>query len=486
MSEKILTLSQDALTSGRARGKHDLRGGVWDTAQGMNPGINDDTYRGLVAMTASPTNLTGSVVEDTPIAYCIDRRNSTNNLYIMGDAGHFYNVDVNLTVTDLRDGANVIPSTTSNGMFLFQPRAATVSTLFYMRNSRIGSWDISGTYPTGWNDTLVTITDSKIHPVHRLFDTVYWGNKSTIGKTYDDGSATPAHDTNVLDFDGREVVTALGDDGRYLIAATAQVTQDSYNTFHSVRLVWWATNSANGSSWEWETLLPNETAVTKIIGTPLGVLAYTERACYQIAIGVRPKLVYTFDSDESVLFDPLNYSFSDSAQPFSDGAIVGKKGTVFARPFPNAESPAIYNPIHGHTGNISLVVPDFKKDTLFFGTDSDRLYSINLAGAGADSNETWTTRFFDLGAEYHLDRIDVSMPNAIGGSDAMSISVLGNGTSRALHTVNEANNAENEYYLRMHFADKGTLLTDRVRFSFQLTGGLPSFSRIVLYGTKAE
>ncbi len=77
----------------------------------------------------------------------------------------------------------------------------------------------------------------------------------------DDGTATIVHTPQALSLEGQETVTALGDDGRYLVAGVSRAILDSYNGLNSVRLVFW---DGNKPSWDWEIVIPNETSIRGI------------------------------------------------------------------------------------------------------------------------------------------------------------------------------------------------------------------------------
>lgn len=472
---KILELTPKVLRSGRARSQFDDDGGIWDDATGINPYLDNASYRGVIAITAAPTDITGSTVVDIPFAYAKDERGSTNFMYILGGSGHFYSVNVNKAVTDLRSGTPI--TSPSNGMFIFQSRhASAAATMFYLRESHIGTWDLSGTYATGWNDTAQAITSCAHHPTHKLFDTQFFGNKNALGRVYDDGTATPAYDTNALDFDKQETITALGDDGRYLIIATGRLVNDSYNTKHGVRIAWYL----NGDSWEWETFIPNESAVRAIRRTPSGVYAICKNATYRIAYGLEPEPIATHPSDEAIPFDSLNYGHVQAAAVLGDGVIFGAKGTAIAEPEPRANR-IVYSPLQGHTGDISLLVPDFISGTMFVGTRSSKLYWYDLTAAGTSASQK-TTRYIDLGGYYHIGRIDVTLPNGIGASDSMAFEIIGTDGSATARTITQAN-----------FGDKGfvsiylpaQVTTAKVKIGVTMSAGTPSFSALALYGEKA-
>lgn len=108
-----------------------------------------------------------------------------------------------------------------------------------------------------------------------------------------------------------------------------------------------------------------------------------------------------------------------------------------------------------------------------------------MTGAGASASETLTTRFFDLGVEFHLERIDLALPNGLGSSDSITLNMTSVQGETRTFTITEANFPDAEHYISLFCSEQGQLTTDRVRFSFQLTAGTPSFSKLILYGTRA-
>ena len=245
--KKIIEFDNQTLRTGRSRGKF-MPGGLWDSAIGLNPYLESDLYRGVVALSPDPTDKTGSVVVDIPTAYCKDERGSTYDLYILGGSGHFYRVSAAEAVSDLRSGTPI--NSPANGVVILQPRAASAPTLLFARQSRIGSWDLVGTYATGWNDTAYDPGTTTAHrPMHRFLDRAYYGNKQYVGMFSDDGTATIAHDAQALDIEGTETVTAISDDGRYLVVGASHVVTESYGGLPRSRLLFWNTSA---SSWDWE------------------------------------------------------------------------------------------------------------------------------------------------------------------------------------------------------------------------------------------
>jgi hypothetical protein len=476
---KILDLTNEALRTGRNRGPM-MEGGAWESAIGLNPYLESDTYRGLMAITPAPTDKTGSVVVDIPSAYVKDERGSTYDLCMLGSAGHFYSVTAAEVVTDLRSGTPI--DSPANGMMIFQPKAASSPTLLFGRTTRIGTWDLSGSYPTGWNDVAYNPGETTLHrPMHRFLDRVFYGNKYKIGQFADDGTATIEHTANVLDMEKQETVTALSDDGRYLVIATARIISDSYDGLNRVRILFWGTNT---SSWDWETTIPNETSIRGMKRVGDVVYAVGKRGLYALAFGAEAQMVYSFDDDETIAFDALDYNHVQSIAAWGDGVIFGKLATAFSRFLPGTDR-MVFNPLHGQTGSISLIISDFLENKVYVGTRTSKLYSFNMASAGATAADiSQRTRFFKLDREYHIQRLEIDLPNGIGASDSMTIAVGGDGGSNVvtLPAITQARYG-NRHFLSIPFPRQIT--TTNVRISVTMSAGAPSFSSMSLWGERA-
>ena len=472
---KLLELDLKTLRTGRARGPHDDQGGIWNTAQGLNPWLENDTYRGLMALGHAPTDLTGSVIVDIPLAYCKDERGSTYSLYMLGLSGHFYSMNVNETITDLRSGTPI--NGPANGMAIYQPRAASSPTLLFARASRIGTWDLSGTYATGWSDSAYDPgTNTQQRPFHRFLDRLYYGNKQYVGSFSDDGSSTILHTAQALDLDGQDTVTALGDDGRYLVIATTRIITESYNGLGRTRILFWDAGS-DADSWAWEATIPNETAIRGIKSVGGTLYAVGKRNVYTLAFGVDPKPLYPFDSDETIAYDPANYNHSQSIAPWGEGVIFGKLGTAVAKMLPNAQR-AVFNPLQGFTGDIGLIIPDFLENKVHIGTRSSKFYSYAMDGIGTSSTPL-VTRWMPLGGNVSISRINIDFPNGIGGSDDFVFTVLGADSSSAAVEVTQAKYG-NKSFLSLPLPKDIT--TTRVRLSVTMPAGAPSFGDVSLWG----
>src|SRR3569623_527828 len=127
----LVALNAKSLRTGRSRSQF-MEGGIWDTAQGLNPYLENDTYRGLIACTATPTDITtlgGGTLADVPLAYVKNEAGSTYEAYILGDTGHFYKLNAAFNaLTDLRSGTPI--NAPVAGMGIIHPRGGSATLLF--------------------------------------------------------------------------------------------------------------------------------------------------------------------------------------------------------------------------------------------------------------------------------------------------------------------------------------------------------------------
>lgn len=474
---KILDIKAKALISGKARSRW-VEGALWDTCQGLNPFIESDTYRGIVACTASPTDMTSTTVVDIPVAHTVDQRGSTNVLYVLGASGHLYSIAPTNVVSDLRSGTPI--NAPANGMAIMQPVGGSIVLLF-ARDSRIGTWDMSGTFPTGWNDSTYNPgTTTEHRPMHTFDRIVYFGNKNYVGYFYDDGAAAIAMEAQGLSLDQREEVTAISDDGRYVIVGASKPTDASYATNTSCRVLFW-----NGGTDEilWQVTLHNESSIRSIINKGGRTYVIGSRGVYVVQLGVSDaQTIYTFDSDEAIPYDGLSYGNPNAAAPFYDGIIFGALGTAITKGEPTMDT-GVFQPLQGITGDISLYITDFKTGYIYVGTRSSKLYRVNLASAGPTSN-TWVTRAIDLGTPHYINKLRMYFPNGIGGSDVLSVIAIaedGDETTDTI-TVNQTNYGDSKY-ADIYFTQP--IRTSKLRLSFAPSAGLPSFSDIEVWGDKS-
>lgn len=341
---RILELTAKSLRTGEARSKFDDQGGLWAQAIGLNAFISDDAYRFLLATTKAPTQRGADEITDIPIAYF--RRPHTGQsqyTYIIGDTGRVYKLDTtDGTVTVIRP-QNTLTALTGPMGSATQVIAGDEFAIIPVSN-KIVVWDYDEADDTShWDDSTSGISASFATPFHHLFDSAFFGNGGFLGRIpldkADKSSLLSSIEKESLNFhtgsSGQEV-SALGDDGRYLIIGISVNVRDGDTTSsNEARLLWY---SGVGPNWEWETTIPGERMIRAIVRTAIGVFAIGEQTIYQIAFGSVPKLVRTFSSDDAITFNGVTSPWSPGrgtlAAPFGDSFIFGKRGAIFGKRFP--------------------------------------------------------------------------------------------------------------------------------------------------------
>lgn len=122
---KILSLGPKEFLTGISSSAHLERGGIFFKADGITPlydaAGNQSVENGLLQPGPSPTDFTGSVIVDVPMAAYSTSYTGTAFAYFLGTSGHFYKKAVGSgNPTDLRDG-----TTAYNNAFTADKTAAT-------------------------------------------------------------------------------------------------------------------------------------------------------------------------------------------------------------------------------------------------------------------------------------------------------------------------------------------------------------------------
>ena len=146
--KKLFSLGQKELASGlNSGGYYNENGGLWYQAKGLNPFIKNDNYKNMMAGCSAPTDITGAVIVDNPWAYA-SRITGSNagTLYIYGDSGHNYSIDLSGTNNPVDLSHTVANS--ANGYAIFS--VAGTDKLYYFQKTQIGTFDFASTWTDAW------------------------------------------------------------------------------------------------------------------------------------------------------------------------------------------------------------------------------------------------------------------------------------------------------------------------------------------------
>ena len=247
--KKLFSLGQKELASGlNSGGYYNENGGLWYQAKGLNPFIKNDNYKNMMAGCSAPTDITGAVIVDNPWAYA-SRITGSNagTLYIYGDSGHNYSIDLSGTNNPVDLSHTVANS--ANGYAIFS--VAGTDKLYYFQKTQIGTFDFASTWTDAWKTGLQSTTH---HPTHPFIDRIYFGNLYYVGQIHNNAGTADINAT-ALNLPSDYTVTCISDDGQYLVigATKSKDTSSSSNTLTAeTRVFFWDTNSA---SWQKEYAL---------------------------------------------------------------------------------------------------------------------------------------------------------------------------------------------------------------------------------------
>jgi len=474
---RIFSLTSKDFITGLTQGRFDSRGGLWVQADGINPFVapnsTNNNNLGMLRSGDAPTDISGAVVVDTPLAGVVDTTSGNDNfLYITGDDGHFYKIDLSgdNAPTDLRSGTPI--TSARNGIAVFEPRGGT-RYLYYWQDTQIGRWDLSGTHPTGWTDNWVTgLTSNANKPVHKMFDEIWYGNGSKIGSIKDDGGGAETNTLNELDFEDNETVTCLSDDGYYLvIGVTKNISGATASS--GTRVLFW---NKTTSSWQREWTLTGTPTVLNLENrngimhatTPVGIYAFT----FQTPPQRIQVLAGTSDNGRN----------HTSSFVYGGAMFWGGNGTIlsYGNIIPNTPT-ALFKPYANMSGGVSMLIqPTITR--IFAGTDNDKLYRINIEGGGNTGGFARTKNIL-LDDEYQINAIEFIFNGPLASGDSINLTIDNGVTTKSVGNVATfaADGAVNRKMYR--FGDD-TINADQLYLHILLNGGDPLIKQIDVYGER--
>lgn len=420
--KKILSLSPNDWLSGIAQSYHFGRG-IWaGSAAGINPFINPQRASatfGLLQAAPAVTDLTASVIVDAPIGWVNDYAvNGDQTLYIQG-TGTLYSLNLvtNSSLTAIHTIANM-----ANGVAVFQPnKGASSSTkyLYYWQKTQIGRFDLT----TNYVDAQYTgLQDTVHHPTHRLFDTIFYGNKDRLGSLRDDGSQGVTHTTNDLDFGSDYICTTLSDDGSYLVIG---ITKNSgavgqNPTYNTTKILFWDTNS---SSWEkeWDLDAPDIISIKKKGST---LYALTSTGLFVFNYSTPPQKVYSLAYTDAASVNST-YGGHYSMDVLGEGVIWGDDTRLHYYGKMTPDSPIGYHQLFSvPSGTAFVVCASARQNTLYAGTTTPKFGYYDYSSNGTpDTGVSAESIYIDLLNRYSIERIDVILGSKLASGDALNIGI---------------------------------------------------------------
>jgi hypothetical protein len=484
--QKLFELTSQDWMKGLAISGHYPSTGIFTEAKGINPFLSPfygQSDMGLLQTSAAAQQV--GVVVDTVLGGWFD--GAAFKAYFIGDDGHFYdqNTSSDNAPTDLRSGTPI--ATAGEGVCIYQINGGT-RYLYYARESFIGRWDLSGSYPTGWDDTYIgtagTISTSemratKIRNFHPFVGNMYWTNKDRIGALVDLGTGSFGASNvipSALDLPSNMTAVDIDDDGYYLVvAATENVTSGntSINTIN--KIYFWDTNS---NSWqrEWTIHTPFIAAITSMGGLMYALCA---DGLYAFSFNTPPQLVIPFSTADSPsatggevptshLLDEKNGTLYWAS---ADGCV-----SAYGSPIPGM-SPRFFKPFNSIDALTRLVLWSGKLKA-YISTANDK-YGFVLNSSGGATSLAAKTLYVPLGRKFDIKRIEVMLGEPLVSGDSLDIDVQSDEDTSATDW--------GAMSFALHGAVRSKMLpgafkAENLRLILNFNGGNVKIKKIAVYG----
>lgn len=472
---KLLSLDSSNFQTGIADSAHSQNSGLFHKAKGITPYANpfpESTQASLLQTGPTITDVSNSVVDDIPVAWTEYAPSSTLFQYYMGSGGHFYENNAG-TITDKRDGNEI--DSPAYGLFVFRPVASSAS-LYYFRRQHIGKWDMSGTYPTGWDDEWETgLSNTIIHVPHKLFDNVYFTDAESIGRIYDNAGTTTM-EREVLIWENGTNTIGLTDDGFNLVIATTR-TLGTQNI--ESKVYFWDTFSVN---WQREWRIPDD-FITNIRSKNGVTYVWGNRYLWACTFNQSPQIVKPLLNN--IVTHPINGLYPHATSIESDSLMWGNNDgdapviNLFGKMYPNSPT-GLFQPYSGFPGKVSMITKPYNGTKFYVGTTSSAIYEIDYTSSGSTS-KTAETIYFDLGTKAIVQRIDVIFGEPLSGSDSLNIDVKTDEDTAAQDwgTYASVAGGNNQRQFKT-----GHVEAEQLKLILNFNAGNPKIKRIEVYGER--
>lgn len=489
MNKPFLQLSTRDFLTGMAPTAHSERGGLWYLLQGVtpafDPGGSSNVDVGLLQATPAATDLTASVIVDTPFASCVGYETTTPYLYVWGDAGHLYRITVGAgTITDLQSGSPV--SNPANGMFIYQARGGT-QYLYYMQKTQVGRYALDGSTFVDNHNTDAGWVSTALHPTHRFLDVVYIGNGYKMATLRDNGAGGVTFSTNDLDLPQNMYISAICNDGfNVVIAATENV--NSTDNFSDTRIFFW---DGYSSSWQREYRI-TEKFITSIVNVGPTVYALGQYGVYELSFNAIPrKIVSRNFALEGILNFGAGIATNRMALYNQNAVMFGAQGSIFSIGKLSEDLPnALLTPYLGENslglGGISLIESQFEPGILYVGGANDKLIKVNLASGAtrqAATNCRAQTVYIPLKTQYNITAVELVFGEPLVSGDSITLALQSDSDTTETTWNTWAFSTDGAVRRKRKSGALGVkMTTDVLRINMQFTGGAVKLKKIEVYG----
>ena len=458
--KKLISIDTKHFFTGITPGAYVDTGGIWSEAQGINVfrDLVNTTQAGLLQASPDMTTLSASV-DGTPMAQTSTNTNDgtgdATKMYYITDEGFIGRLDATGVTpgapTEVRaeesQSALVWPGT---GLETLQTANSGLS-VFYFHNlsgssatnlsAAIGVYgDINSSNPA-FTDAFATEYKAAVNglqqnvtlnrPTHKFRQKIYHGHDYRVGSISEDSSGNPVNTFEDLDLPKNQEVTALEDDGNFLVIGSSNNVAGDARAFSDTNVWFWDTSSVDINR-VWTI---KDAYITGLRRVGNLIYALCPNGLWAFNYQTRPFKVYPLgrngkDSVESQTNpDSKVWIANDAIGSINNAVVWGGNQTINTfgellnglRDTNTRHQP--YADLSASTGAMTMVATDANFDNVIVGTSGTSetgYFPINNSGG---TGLTAKTIYFPLGKQTVIQRIEVILGEPLASGDILNIDV---------------------------------------------------------------
>lgn len=406
--QRLLTLTSQDFYTGISAGAHVDRGGLWYKADGVNV-FRDTTASsveaGLLQSSPTPTDIS-STIAGIPTDYAIDG----TDMWFVTSGGDIGKVDL---TTD--SNCTVVETSITNmgtGCEMFQTSGGSKYLYYFNGNTQIGRHDLSTTQTDAWATGL---NSTKTRPIVKFKDRLYYGNVTTVGSIY---GSTPSNDTNVLDLPADMLITALEDDGTFLVIAATTNTALNSTVYGNTRVYFWDTNQ---SSWTREFEIP-DTFITALRRVGDRIYAVGGRGLWVFSYQSRPQKIRSLDTG-----DVPGSNYHGAISSINNAVIWGGGGNSEVLSYGEMmQGIGVNNVLHmpyaysTDNARTTMIAADVRTNKMYTGTANNNLYRWDLT-SGGQTGISGETVYIPMPYKAHIREVELILGEPMASGDSLNI-----------------------------------------------------------------
>ena len=459
--KKIIGLTTKDFFTGIAPGAHVDTGGIWAEAQGINAFVDlERTVEAGLLQTSSAMTVLSASVDGTPMAYTTaptQLLGGALGLYVITDEGFIGRSAVAGVIgaaTEVRgeEGASALVQagtgletleTANDGllMFYFHNELSAFANSATTMSATIGVYgDINSSNPSFTDNKFqeykaaVNGVQSNVtlnRPAHKFRQKVYHGHDYRVGSLSEDSSGDIANVFEDLDLPKNQEITALEDDGDFLVIASTNNKTFDETSFADTNVWFWDTSSTDISR-SWPIKDSYIIGLRRVGGV---VYALCPNGLWAFNYQTRPfKVLPLVRNGNEVVASQAN---PDSKPWIANGTISSINNAVVwgGSQVINSYGPLLnnltnkdvyhkpYADLSASTGDFTLVAPDANFNQVFGGTNGTSETTTFNKKAGGGTGFTAKSVYIPMGKEYVVQGIQVILGEPLASGDDLFIDV---------------------------------------------------------------